>query len=159
MMKVNNLSKEGYQKLKEELRHLKIEGRKQIAADIEEARSKGDLSENAEYDAAKEAQGYLEKKIAELEHSLASARVIDEKNIDPNKVFVLSTVTIKNHTKNKEAVYTLVSKQEADFSKGRISVESPIGKALLGKEVGDIVEVKVPAGNLKLEILKLERNQ
>ena len=158
-MKVNNLSKEGYQKLKEELRHLKIEGRKQIAADIEEARSKGDLSENAEYDAAKEAQGYLEKKIAELEHSLASARVIDEKNIDPNKVFVLSTVTIKNHTKNKEAVYTLVSKQEADFSKGRISVESPIGKALLGKEVGDIVEVKVPAGNLKLEILKLERNQ
>lgn len=158
-MKVNNLSKEGYQKLKEELRHLKIEGRKQVAADIEEARSKGDLSENAEYDAAKEAQGYLEKKIAELEHSLASARVIDEKNIDPNKVFVLSTVTIKNHTKNKEAVYTLVSKQEADFSKGRISVESPIGKALLGKEVGDIVEVKVPAGKLKLEILKLERNQ
>lgn len=158
-MKVNNLSKEGYQKLKDELRQLKIEGRKKVAAEIEEARSKGDLSENAEYDAAKEAQGHLEKKIAELEHSLASARVIDEKNIDPNKVFVLSTVTIKNHTKNKEAVYTLVSKQEADFSKGRISVESPIGKALLGKKLGDIVEVKVPAGKLKLEILKLERNQ
>jgi transcription elongation factor GreA len=158
-MKVNNLSKEGYQKLKDELRHLKIHGRKQVASDIEEARSKGDLSENAEYDAAKEAQGHLEKKISELENSLASARVIDEKNIDPNKVFVLSTVTIKNHTKNKEAVYTLVSKQEADFSKGRISVESPIGEALLGKEVGDIVEIKVPAGNLKLEVLKIERNQ
>lgn len=158
-MKVNNLSKEGYQKLKDELRYLKIHGRKQVASDIEEARSKGDLSENAEYDAAKEAQGHLEKKISELENSLASARVIDEKNIDPNKVFVLSTVTIKNHTKNKEAVYTLVSKQEADFSKGRISVESPIGEALLGKEVGDIVEIKVPAGNLKLEVLKIERNQ
>lgn len=158
-MKVNNLSKEGYKKLKDELRHLKIHGRKKVAAEIEEARSKGDLSENAEYDAAKEAQGHLEKKISELENSLASARVIDEKNIDPNKVFVLSTVTIKNHTKNKEAVYTLVSKQEADFSKGRISVESPIGEALLGKEVGDIVEIKVPAGNLKLEVLKIERNQ
>lgn len=157
-MKVNHLSKEGYQKLNDELRQLKTEGRKQVAADIEEARSKGDLSENAEYDAAKEAQGLLEKKIAELEHALANARIIDERNIDASKVYVLSTVTILNKKNNKKNTYTLVSPQEADFSTGKISVESPIGKGLLGKEVGDIVTVKVPAGLLELEVLSIERN-
>jgi len=157
-LKVNHLSKEGYQKLNDELRQLKTEGRKKVAADIEEARSKGDLSENAEYDAAKEAQGHLEKKIAELEASLASARIIDEKQIDASKVYVLSTVTILNKKTNKKNTYTLVSPQEADFAKGRISTESPIGNALLGKEAGDVVKVKVPAGMLELEILKIERN-
>ena len=157
-MKVNHLSKEGYQKLNDELRQLKTEGRKQVAADIEEARSKGDLSENAEYDAAKEAQGLLEKKIAELEHALANARIIDERNIDASKVYVLSTVTILNKKNNKKNTYTLVSPQEADFNTGRISVDSPIGKGLLGKEVGDVVKVKVPAGMLELEILSIERN-
>lgn len=137
---------------------LKTEGRRQVAADIEEARSKGDLSENAEYDAAKEAQGLLEKKIAELEHSLANARIIDERNIDASKVYVLSTVSILNKKNNKKNTYTLVSPQEADFNTGRISVESPIGKGLLGKEVGDVVKVKVPAGMLELEILSIERN-
>ncbi|AXJ00427.1 transcription elongation factor GreA [Cyclonatronum proteinivorum] len=156
-MKVNHLSKEGYQKLNDELRQLKTDGRKQVAADIEEARSKGDLSENAEYDAAKEAQGLLEKKIAELENALANARIIDEKNIDASKVYVLSTVTILNKKNNKKSTYTLVSPQEADFNTGKISVESPIGKGLLGKEAGDVVTVKVPAGMLELEILSIER--
>ncbi|MCH8556372.1 MAG: transcription elongation factor GreA [Balneolia bacterium] len=157
-MKVNHLSKEGFEKLTKELRQLKTEGRKRVAEDIEEARSKGDLSENAEYDAAKEAQGHLEKKIAELEHSLANARVIDERNIDASKVYVLSTVEIHNKKTNKKNTYTLVSPQEADFAAGKISVESPIGSALLGKEVGDVVEVKVPAGLLQLEVLSITRN-
>lgn len=157
-MKVNHLSKEGFEKLTKELRQLKTEGRKKVAEDIEEARSKGDLSENAEYDAAKEAQGHLEKKIAELEHSLANARVIDERNIDASKVYVLSTVEIHNKKTNKKNIYTLVSPQEADFAAGKISVESPIGSALLGKEVGDVVEVNVPAGLLQLEVLSISRN-
>jgi len=156
-VKVNYLSKEGFDKLTKELRYLKTEGRKKIAEDIEEARSKGDLSENAEYDAAKEAQGYHEKKIAELEASLANARVIDEKNIDDSKVYILSTVTIFNRKTAKETKYTLVSKQEADFSQGKISVDSPIGNALLGKSVGELVKVKVPAGMLELEIRNIER--
>lgn len=156
-MKVNYLSQEGFDKLTQELRQLKTEGRKQIAQDIDEARSKGDLSENAEYDAAKEAQGLLEKRIAELEGALANARVIDDKNIDNSKVYILSTVTILNKKTNKEMSYTLVSKQEADFAAGKISVESPIGSALLGKEVGESVKVKVPAGLLELEIRKIER--
>lgn len=156
-MKVNYLSQEGFDKLTQELRQLKTEGRKQIAQDIDEARSKGDLSENAEYDAAKEAQGLLEKRIAELEAALATARVIDDRNIDNSKVYILSTVTILNKKTNKEMSYTLVSKQEADFAAGKISVESPIGSSLLGKEVGDVVNVKVPAGILELEIRKIER--
>lgn len=156
-MKKNYLSKEGHEKLDNELRDLKINGRKRIADDIAEARSKGDLSENAEYDAAKEAQGHLEKKIAELEHTLATATIIDNKNINTNKAYVLSTVTILNKKTNKEMKYTLVSKDEADFKQGKISVESPIGRSLLGKEVNDVVTVEVPAGILELEILKIER--
>jgi transcription elongation factor GreA len=156
-VKVNYLSQEGFDRLNQELRQLKTEGRKQIAEDIEEARSKGDLSENAEYDAAKEAQGHLEKKIAELENALSTARVMDDKNIDNSKVYILSTVTILNKKTNKEMKYTLVSKQEADFSVGKISVDSPIGASLLGKSIGEVVKVKVPAGMLELEIRNIER--
>jgi transcription elongation factor GreA len=157
-VKVNYLSQEGYDKLNAELRQLKTEGRKNIASEIQEARSKGDLSENAEYDAAKEAQGHLEKRIAELEHALSNARIIDEKNIDTSKVYILSTATILNKKTSKEMKYTLVSRQEADFAQGKISVDSPIGSALLGKSVGETVKVKVPAGILELEIRKIERN-
>ena len=156
-MKKNYLSKEGYEKLDKELRDLKTRGRKEIANDIAEARAKGDLSENAEYDAAKEAQGHLETRIAELENTLATSSIIDEKNIDDTKAYLLSTVTILNHKTNKEMQYTLVSKDEADFKEKKISVDSPIGQAILGKEVGDVVEVDVPAGQLKLEIQKIER--
>ncbi len=156
-MKKNYLSKEGYEKLEKELRDLKTRGRKEIAEEISEARSKGDLSENAEYDAAKEAQGHLEKRIAELENTLATASIIDDKNIDTSKAYVLSTVTIHNKKVDKEMKYTLVSKDEADFKKGKISVDSPIGKAILGREIGDTFTVKVPAGKLELEILNIER--
>src|SRR5699024_3372120 len=140
-----------------ELNDLKIRGRKEIAADIAEARAKGDLSENAEYDAAKEAQGMLEKRIAELENSLANARILDEEDINTDKAYLLSTVTIQNHNVNKEVKYTLVSPDEANFKQKKISIKSPIGEALLGSEVGDIVEVEVPVGTLKLEIKKIER--
>lgn len=157
-MAKNYLSKEGHDKLNEELKDLKTRGRKEIAEEIAEARAKGDLSENAEYDAAKEAQGMLEKRIAELENTLATSSIIDEKNIDTSKAYLLSTVEIKNHNVGKTMTYTLVSKDEADFSSGKISVDSPIGAAILGKEVGDILEVKVPAGNLKLEILSISRS-
>lgn len=156
-MKKNYLSKEGYEKLDAELRDLKTRGRKEIAEEIAEARAKGDLSENAEYDAAKEAQGHLEKRIAELENTLATASILDEKDIDTSKVYLLSTITILNKKTNKEMKYILVSKDEADFKKGKISVDSPIGQAILGKEIGDVVEVDVPAGTLKLEILNIER--
>ncbi|TVQ66753.1 MAG: transcription elongation factor GreA [Balneolaceae bacterium] len=156
-MKKNYLSREGFEKLEAELKDLKIRGRKEIANEIAEARSKGDLSENAEYDAAKEAQGHLEKRIAELENTLALATIIDDKNIDTSKAYVLSTVTIRNIKVNREMKYTLVSKDEADFKLGKISVDSPIGQALLGREIGDRVKVDVPAGLLELEILNIER--
>ena len=157
-MNYNYLSKEGYEKLDKELRDLKTRGRKEAANYIAEARAKGDLSENAEYDAAKEAQGMLEKKIAELEHTLATSRIIDDKDIDSSKVYILSTVTIFNRKTSKEMKYTIVAPQEADFKLGKISNKSPIGEALMGKSVGDVVEVKVPAGKLELEIRNIERN-
>ncbi|MGK7391751.1 MAG: transcription elongation factor GreA [Candidatus Cyclobacteriaceae bacterium M2_1C_046] len=156
-MEKNYLSREGYEKLDKELRDLKTRGRKEIAEEIAEARAKGDLSENAEYDAAKEAQGMLEKRIAELENALANARILDEEDINIDKAYLLSTVTIYNHNLDKEVKYTLVSKDEANFKKNKISVESPIGKALLGSEIGDVVEVEVPAGELKLEVKNIER--
>jgi transcription elongation factor GreA len=156
-VKVNYLSEEGFRKLENELKELKGNGRKDIANQIAEARAKGDLSENAEYDAAKEAQGYLEKRIAELENTLAQSRILDNKNIDTSKVYILSTVTILNKKVNKEMKYTIVSPQEADFKEKKISVDSPIGQALMGNKVGDIVEVDVPAGKLELEILNIER--
>lgn len=157
-MNYNYLSKEGYEKLENELRDLKTRGRKEAANDIAEARAKGDLSENAEYDAAKEAQGMLEKRIAELEHTLATSRIIEDKNIDTSKVYILSTVTIYNRKTKKEMKYTIVAPQEADFKLGKISNKSPIGEALMGKSVGDVIEVKVPAGKLDLEIRNIERN-
>jgi len=156
-VKVNYLSKEGYDKLTAELRDLVTRGRKEIAKQINEARAHGDLSENAEYDAAKEAQGKMEARISELEKIIANSRVLDGKNIDNSKAYVLSTVTILNRKTQKEMKYTLVSKDEADFNKGKISVDSPIGKSLMGKAIGDVVNVKVPAGTLELEIRNIER--
>lgn len=156
-MKKNYLSKEGFEKLEKELRDLKMRGRKEIAEEIAEARAKGDLSENAEYDAAKEAQGHLEKKIAELENTLATATIIDKDQIDTSRAYLLSTITILNKKTDKKMKYTLVSKDEADFKAGKISVDSPIGQAVLGTEVGENVKVKVPAGTLELEILNIER--
>ncbi|MDX1641077.1 MAG: transcription elongation factor GreA [Balneolaceae bacterium] len=156
-MKKNYLSKEGYEKLDRELRDLKTRGRKEIAQEIAEARAKGDLSENAEYDAAKEAQGHLEKKIAELENTLATAQIINKDDINTSKAYLLSTVTILNKKTDKEMKYTLVSKDEANFKEGKISVDSPIGQAILGTEIGDNITVDVPAGTLELEILNIER--
>ena len=156
-MKKNYLSREGFEKLESELSDLKSRGRKEIAEEIAEARAKGDLSENAEYDAAKEAQGMLEKRIAELENALAHARILDEEDVKTDKAYLLSTVTILNHNVDKKVKYTLVSKDEADFKKNKISIESPIGKAILGSEIDEIVNVDVPAGKLKLEILNIER--
>ena len=152
------LTEEGLQKLKEELRFLKTTERQRVTRAIAEARSHGDLSENAEYDAAKDAQGMLEAKIAQLEQTAQRVRIIDESVIDPSKAYILSRVTVKNHKVGKNVTYTLVSAQEADFKEKKISVESPIGKALLGKSVGDVVEVNVPAGVLKLEVLGLVRD-
>ena len=156
MSKVQYLSQEGYDRLDAELKDLKTRGRRDVAADIAEARAKGDLSENAEYDAAKEAQGHMEDRITKLEDILANARIIDAKDLDLSKVRVLTKVTILNKKMNKEMQYTLVSANEADFKSGKISIDSPIGKALLGREVGESVEVKVPAGMLDLEIKKIE---
>lgn len=153
----NYLSREGFEKLEAELKDLKSRGRKEIAEEIAEARAKGDLSENAEYDAAKEAQGMLEKRIAELENALANARILEEEDIKTDKAYLLSTVTIYNHTVDREVKYKLVSKDEADFKKNKISVDSPIGSAVLGCEVGEVVEVDVPAGSMKLEIKNIER--
>ena len=155
MSKVSYYTKEGYNKLKSELEELKSKGRSDMAKQIAEARDKGDLSENAEYDAAKDAQGMLEMKISELEGVVANARIIDESTIDTSKVSVLSTVKIKNK-KNKQTVsYTLVSEEEADLKKGKISVKSPIGKGLLGKEVGETAKIKVPAGEIEFEIIEI----
>lgn len=156
-MKKNYLSKEGYEKLENELRDLKTRGRKEIAEEIAEARAKGDLSENAEYDAAKEAQGHLETKIAKLENTLATAKILKKGDVDTSKAYLLSTITILNKKTDKEMKYTLVSKDEADFKAGKISVDSPIGQAILGTEIGENVTVDVPAGTLELEILNIER--
>ncbi len=151
------LTKEGLEDLKEELQFLKTKERSRIADDIAEARAHGDLSENAEYDAAKEEQGKLEAKIAKLEDTIAKARLVDEKQIDTSKAFILSNVKIKNKKNDAVQTYTLVAEQEADISQNKISVDSPIGKALLGQEVGDVVEVKVPAGTVTFEILDISR--
>jgi len=151
------LTAEGLQKIKDELHHARTVERQQISQDIAEARAQGDLSENAEYDAAKEAQGLLEARIAKLESTVASARVVNESEVDASKARILSNVRVKNQTAKREAIYTLVAPQEADLKQGRISVESPIGKALLGREVGDVVDVKVPAGLVKFEILEITR--
>lgn len=157
MSTVSYYTAEGLKKLREELNHLKDVERPRASQAIAEARDKGDLSENAEYDAAKEAQGMLEMKISKLEETLSGARVIDESQLDVSKVLVLSKVRIKNLNNNMEMNYTLVAESEADLKTGKISVNSPIGKGLLGKAVGDVAEVTVPNGTLKFEILSIER--
>ncbi|NNF03030.1 MAG: transcription elongation factor GreA [Rhodothermales bacterium] len=155
--KTTYLTEEGLQKLKDELQYLRTKGRAEIATAIAEARAQGDLSENAEYDAAKEEQGHLEARIAKLESTIASARIVDESQIDASKAYILSFVTVKNTGNGMEQSYQLVAPEEADFAEGRISIESPIGKGLLGKEVGDKVKIKVPAGTVELEVLDISR--
>ncbi|MBQ9137763.1 MAG: transcription elongation factor GreA [Alistipes sp.] len=149
------LTAEGYKKLKDELDHMRSVERPAASAAIAEARDKGDLSENAEYDAAREAQGMLEMKIAQMEATLANARIIDETKIDRSKVQILSKVTLLNHNNKREVVYTIVAEHEANLREGKLAIGTPIAKALLGKKKGEIVEVTVPAGVLKFEILDI----
>lgn len=157
MSNLSYYTAEGLKKLRDELNQLKDIERPKASQAIAEARDKGDLSENAEYDAAKEAQGLLELKIAKLEETYANARLIDESQLDTSKVLVLSQVKIKNLNNGMQVTYTLVAESEADLKSGKISVNSPIGKGLLGKSVGEIAEVQVPNGTLKFEILSIER--
>tara|TARA_B110000977_G_scaffold200860_1_gene292919 strand:- start:1721 stop:2194 length:474 start_codon:yes stop_codon:yes gene_type:complete len=157
MSNISYYTEEGLQKLKEELEQLKFVERPSISNQIAEARDKGDLSENAEYDAAKEAQGMLEMKIAKLEGMYAGARIIDESQLDTDKVLALSIVKILNLATKKEMTFTLVAESEADVKTGKISISSPIGTGLLGKKVGDIAEITVPAGLMKFEVLHISR--
>ena len=154
-MGISYMTQEGYDKLMADLDQLKSVERSQIAKEISEARDKGDLSENAEYHAAKDAQGMLEMKINKLEMQLADAKVIDENTIDTSKVSVLTKVTIKNPKNNKEVTYKLVSAAEADLKEKKISVTSPIGSGLLGKKVGEIAEVTTPNGTIEFEIISI----
>ena len=157
MSKISYYTAEGLKKLKEELNQLKDIERPKASNAIAEARDKGDLSENAEYDAAKEAQGMLEMRISKLEETLSNARVIDESQLDNSKVLVLSKVKIKNQLNGMEMDYTLVADGEADLASGKISVNSPIGKGLLGKSVGDIAQINVPSGVINFEIIEISR--
>lgn len=153
--KISYYTQNGLEKLKTELSHLKSKGRSEIAKQIAEARDKGDLSENAEYDAAKDAQGHLEAKIAQLEDLVANARLLDESNIDTSKVSILSKVTIKNKKNGASVTYMLVSEEEADLKAGKISTMSPIGKGLLGKTKGEVAVIKTPAGEMEFEIVSI----
>ncbi|HEY9559507.1 MAG TPA: transcription elongation factor GreA [Anseongella sp.] len=157
MAEITYFTEEGIKKLRDELAQLKGEGRASIAKQIAEARDKGDLSENAEYDAAKDAQGLHELRIAKLEETLANARVVDESKMDASKVLVLSNVKIKNIQNGKVMSYQLVSENEADLKAGKISVKSPIGQGLLGKVVGDIAEIEVPTGLMRFEVMEISR--
>lgn len=158
MTNVSYYTEEGLKKLRKELDNLKSIERPKASQAIAEARDKGDLSENAEYDAAKEAQGLLEMRIAKLEETLANARLIDESQLDTSKVLVHSTVKIKNQTNGMVMTYKLVAESEADLKSGKISVSSPIGKGLLGKSVGEVAEIKVPNGVLKFNVLEINRD-
>ncbi len=157
MADIEYFTQEGLRKLKEELEQLTVVERPRIAAAIAEARDKGDLSENAEYDAAKEAQGLLEMKIVKLQQLIMNARVLDESKMDTSKVLLLSTVKIKNLNTKSIMTYTIVSEKEANLKQGKISVTSPIAKGLLGKSVGDQVEIQVPAGKVMFEIVEITR--
>ncbi len=157
MSEYSYYTKEGLEKLKAELREMRTRGRADVARQIAEARDKGDLSENAEYDAAKDAQGLLEMRISKLAEKVAKARLLDESRIDLSKVSVLSKVKVKNETNGAETTYMLVAEEEADLKAGKISVKSPFGQALLGKEVGETAEVKAPRGSLKLKVLDISR--
>ena len=156
MSATNYVTAETFERLKEELQHMKGVDRPAASSAIAEAREKGDLKENAEYDAAKEAQGMLEAKIKQLEGVLANARILDESNIDTSKVSILTKVTLTNMNTKKQVTYKIVSENEADLKLGKISVTSPIGKGLLGKVIGDVVDVIVPAGVLKFKVEKIE---
>lgn len=155
MSGINYYTKEGLDNLKKELDQLVRVERPKISQQIAEARDKGDLSENAEYDAAKDAQGMLEAKIAKLQDLLSNARIIDESKLDRDTIRILSKVKIKNLKNNASMAYTLVPEREADLKTGKISVTSPIAKGLLGKKVGDVVEIKVPAGEIPFEIIEI----
>jgi transcription elongation factor GreA len=157
MSQIAYYTPEGLKKLKDEIHHLKMVERPRISQQIAEARDKGDLSENAEYDAAKEAQGLLEARIAKMDELLANARLIDSTNMDASKVFILSKVKIKNLANKAVMEYTLVAENEANLVEKKISVDSPIGKGLLGKKVGDVAEVQIPAGKVQFEILEISR--
>jgi transcription elongation factor GreA len=157
MSQVSYFTEEGLRKLKEELHYLKVHERDSISRQIAEARDKGDLSENAEYDAAKEAQGLLELKISKLEEIISNARIVDESQMDTSKVLILSKVKIRNMGNGAVMNYTLVAENEANLKEGKISVNSPIAQGLLGKKVGDVAEVKVPSGMVKVEILEISR--
>ena len=157
MSNISYFTEEGLKKLQEELHHLKAVERPSISRQIAEARDKGDLSENAEYDAAKEAQGLLELRISKMEQVLTNARIIDESTIDVSKVLIHSKVKMKNLSTNAIVTYTLVAENEANFKEGKISVDSPIGKGLLGKKKGNTAEIKIPAGLIKFEILEISR--
>ncbi len=157
MSNISYYTAEGLKKLKNELNQLRDIERPKASEAIAEARDKGDLSENAEYDAAKEAQGLLEMKISKMEAILANARLIDESQLDTSKVLVLSTVKLKNQNNGMEMKYKLVAESESDIKTGKISVSSPIGKGLLGKKVGEVAEIAVPSGSLKLEVIEITR--
>lgn len=157
MSEIKYFTAEGLQKLKDELDDLILRERPRIIQAIAEARDKGDLSENAEYDAAKEAQGLLEAKIADLQDLIFNARVLDETKIDTSKVLLYSTVKIKNTKNNMTMTYSIVPEKEADFKSGKISINSPIGQGLLGKKVGEVAEISVPAGKMLFEILEITR--
>ena len=157
MSQLSYYTEEGLRKLKEELHHMKTVERPKISQQIGEAIDKGDLSENAEYDAAKEAQGLLEAKIAQLSNVVANARIIDESQLDDSKVLILSKVKLKNISNGMELTYTLVAENEANLKEGKISIDSPIGKGLVGKEVGDIADITVPNGTMQFEILDIGR--
>ena len=154
-MSVNYLTADGLQKLKDELRHLESVERPRISAAIAEAREKGDLSENAEYDAAREAQGLLELKISQLRDTIANSRVIDKNKISTKEVHILTTVRALNKKTNSEIKYQLVADSEADFRKGKLAISTPIARAMMGKKVGDVVTVNAPAGAFQLEILEI----
>lgn len=157
MSDIKYFTEEGLKKLRDEIEYLSTIERPKISQQISEARDKGDLSENAEYDAAKEAQGLLELKISKLQGSIRNGRIIDESKMDSSKVYLLSTVTIKNTKNNSTMKYTLVPEEESDFKQGKLSVESPISKGLLGKQVGETAEITVPAGKLTFEIIEITR--
>ncbi|MCE2786750.1 MAG: transcription elongation factor GreA [Bacteroidota bacterium] len=156
MAEINYLSKEGFENLQKELHELKYVQRPFISKQIADARDKGDLSENAEYHAAKEDQGLLETKIAQLEDLISRSRIIDESKLDTSKVMMLSKVKVKNMGSKQEMVYIMVSEKEADFKSGKISIKSPIGIGLMGKKVGDLAEISAPAGKIQLQILEIK---
>ena len=157
MSDISYYTQEGLDRLKGEIKELESVERPKISQQISEARDKGDLSENAEYDAAKEAQGLLEARIAKLKNKLANARLIDDSDIDSSKVFILSTVKIRNVQNKMEVSYTIVAENEADLKARKISVDSPIGKGLLGKSVGETADIQTPSGIMKFEVVSIKR--